>query len=83
MTPAKAILSWCLANDLEVESVDPDAEGGTDIYMNGINGTWAWIHVRDSGKHTIVLKQHGYSTGYMFSLGSLEIMRKFLKEKAA
>lgn len=83
MTPAKAILSWCLVNNLEVESVAPDAMGGTDIYLNGINGTRAWICILDSGKHSIILSQHGSNTGYKFSLGSLEIMRKFLKEKAA
>ncbi len=83
MTPVKAILAWCLANDLQISSVDSVSREGTWIYINGVNGSSAWISVLDSGKHVITLSQHGDKTDYVFNHHSLEMTRRFLKEKAA
>lgn len=77
----KDVLYWLYESDVGrlIESVDPDANGGTGIYLNGNSGKTAWIALMDSGARTVVLSGGGNKArGYQLSLSTLELLKSYL-----
>lgn len=41
------LYEWAIFNSLAIEGVFEDAEGGTDVHLNGVVGRTVWFRLRE------------------------------------